>query len=612
MRNTTACTPSTSKSTYNWVLTMNIAATGKRWIFCGLLILSGAAIGDDQTQETVSDAVADAVTDAVPEPVTDAVPEPNSDATSEPAPEDPATEDPAPADNEKAPPEQSAVESAEAGPIATTPQGKYQGLEVDGVNAFLGIPYADSAAGENRWKPPVPLPAHDDIRPSTELGPACLQTRAKRETSEDCLSLNIWTPELNGQKRPVMVWIHGGGLRSGSNDIAGQVLADSSQYRNAAVIVAINYRLGPMGFFAHRSLKDKNANFGLLDTIAALEWVQTNIASFGGDPDNVTIFGVSAGGMAVNMLMTSSLSEGLFHKAIAQSGYATWPLAHTRHARRRAALGLDGSELIRAERQSNTLIKYVSQLKQTKEMLYELPGQKITDALHGFQLPYVDGQSLKAEPGIRFAQNKQHKVPFITGGASNEGTVIGGFGVTAEEFALGFGSDAKILRKLYETDFNRDDNAGWTRVFGDTRYVLSAKVLGETMARRQPDTWLYYIDFIPESFKTKWIGTPHGMDGWLLFNGHTSKEPDIQELTENLRSYWLNFAHTGNPNGMRAAPAENAQQSLPEWPSFTNDSKHWQVLGATITPKQDVIGEKLDLLTRRYERRTATRILRRR
>lgn len=508
-------------------------------------------------------------------------------------------------------------------PIADTAQGKFEGREVDGVNSFLGIPFAASAAGESRWQEPAAPPTHEGVKPAKTVGPACLQSRAERTTSEDCLSLNVWTPELDGDKRPVMVWIHGGGLRSGSNDVAGQVLADPSRQQNPAVVVAINYRLGPLGFFAHRSLKTKQANFGLLDMVAALEWVQTNISNFGGDPDNVTIFGVSAGGMAVNMLMTSPLSKGLFHKAIAQSGYGTWPLAHTRYAKTPPALDLDGAYLTRAERQCAELVEPLVGRKPTREMLIGLLGQQLVDALHGFQLPYVDGRSLKAEPGILFMRNKQHKVPYITGGVSNEGSVMGGVGITTEDFAEGFGGNQKVVRQLYETDFNRDDNAGWNRVFGDARYLLSARVLGDSMASRRKDAWLYYIDFVPEAFKSKWLGTPHGMDGWLLFNGLSSEEPDIQELTGLLHRYWLNFAYTGNPNNSqqnaatdKAASASNPdkpseQQPLPPWPAYSKNEKLWLVMSAEPKAKPDVIGPKLDLLIRRYQQRVAPALRRR-
>ena len=483
--------------------------------------------------------------------------------------------------------------------LATTPQGVYEGQWVDGVHHFLGIAYAQSTAGENRWQPPKPITAHEGTKQAKTLGPACLQTSSSTNTSEDCLSLNVWTSDLTAAKRPVVVWIHGGGLRAGSNDQQGQVLVNPIGATSPAVVVAINYRLGPLGFFAHRSLKTKHANFGVLDMIAALKWVQDNIEGFGGNPDNVTIAGVSAGGMAVNMLMTSPRSKGLFHKAIAQSGYGTWPLSHTRHAKRQQALGLDGAELLSAERISANLVKTLTPKRQTRSLLYSLDPQELINALQGFQLPYVDGKVLKAEPGIRFTQNKQHKVPFITGGNSNEGSVMGSSGITSDEFASGFGADSKRFKKLYKKDFQRDDRAGWARIFGDTRYVLAAHVQGEAMSRSQRDTWLYYVDFVPEAYKQQWIGTPHGADAWLLFNGHASKDPAIQKFSQLMRAYWLNFAATGNPNG--------TMTKLPDWPRYTVKGKQWLRLSENPTAERALIADKLKLLTERYRLRTKTR-----
>ncbi len=518
----------------------------------------------------------------------------------------PASGQPAPGQNRPEP-------APQAKPIANTAQGMYQGIKVAEVNAFFGIPFAQPPTGANRWAAPDKLPPHQGIMPTAALGPACLQTGMERSSSEDCLTLNVWTPSVGTGKHPVMVWIHGGGLRVGSNDVAGHVLADPQQHANPAVVVAINYRLGPLGFFSHRAIKGKQANFGLLDMIAALEWVQTNIEGFGGDRDNVTIFGVSAGGMAVNMLMTSPASKGLFHKAIAQSGYGTWPLSHTRHARQRPALDLDGAILPSAEQVSSDLIRTLIPGKQSRAALYQLSGQSLVAALVGFQLPYVDGQSLKAEPGIRFAQNKQHKVPFITGGNSNEGSVMSSSGIDAEDFAGGFGSDKKTIRRLYERDFARDEYSGWSRVFGDARYLVAAQLQGGSMARAGSATWLYYIDFVPEAFKTKWVGTPHGMDAWMLFNGHSSDDPAVVEFSRNLRAYWLNFAETGNPNRTKTAPAPSATTAVKlfEWPANTATANQWLYLSHTPKAQSDVIGAKLEVLMERYRKRTAPALNRR-
>ncbi len=203
----------------------------------------------------------------------------------------------------------------------TIDQGPLTGATDNGIDIYKGIPYAAPPIGDLRWRGPQPGPHWTAPRDATVFGPICPQhategliARANLPQSEDCLSLNIWTP--GGTKRPVMVWIHGGGFTQGGASIPrfdGAQLA-----RRGVVLVSFNYRLGRLGFFPHPALAD--ANFGLLDQIAALQWVKRNIAAFGGDPANVTIFGESAGGVSVQMLMTSPLAKGLFAKAISRSG----------------------------------------------------------------------------------------------------------------------------------------------------------------------------------------------------------------------------------------------------------------------------------------------------
>jgi para-nitrobenzyl esterase len=196
------------------------------------------------------------------------------------------------------PPVQTADSST---PVAVAPAGRFIGsTESNGILAFKGIRYAAAPTGTLRWQAPRPAQRTREAIEATAYGPACLQpaaARAASATSEDCLFLNVWTPDLDrDQRRPVMVWIHGGGFRTGSGRLPGEVLAAED-----VVVVSMNYRLGPLGFMAHEALPNRTANFGLLDMIAALDWVQRNIRSFGGDPSNVTIFGLSAGGQAVNL-----------------------------------------------------------------------------------------------------------------------------------------------------------------------------------------------------------------------------------------------------------------------------------------------------------------------
>ena len=199
-----------------------------------------------------------------------------------------------------------------------------------------------------------------------------------------------------------MVCIHGGGFRAGSGNISGEVFASHD-----VVVVSINYRLGSLGFFAHPALDAEQANFGLLDMVLALQWVRDNIDQFGGDPGNVTIFGVSAGGMAVDLLMVSQAARGLFHRAIAQSGYATWALPRTRQAGDPQPLDMYAGPAQSAEKIASDLVARITDAPQTRQLLRTLDGQQLVEAVVGFQVPIVDGTSLTEEPGILFLRGQQ-------------------------------------------------------------------------------------------------------------------------------------------------------------------------------------------------------------
>ena len=222
---------------------------------------------------------------------------------------------------------QSACERAE--PVVQTQSGAVRGAMLDGVMAFKGIPFAAPPVGEWRWRPPQPVEPWQGVRDATAYGMFCAQPPSEvlwfelTEVSEDCLTLNVWTPDLQpADKLPVMVWIHGGGYLQGSGNIPR--LNSPTLASEGAVLVTINYRLHLFGFMTHPALSESHpdelqGNFGMMDAVAALEWVQANIAAFGGDADNVTIFGESAGAGMVNYLMAIPRSAGLFHRAISQS-----------------------------------------------------------------------------------------------------------------------------------------------------------------------------------------------------------------------------------------------------------------------------------------------------
>jgi para-nitrobenzyl esterase len=472
-----------------------------------------------------------------------------------------------------------------------TSQGVIEGQLTEGIYSFRGIPYARPPLADLRWRAPQPAQPHKGVLAAMEFGPRCLQaSRQAGPMSEDCLLVNVWTPALDNAKRPVMLWIHGGAFRAGSGNIPGEVLA-----REGAVVVSINYRLGPLGFFANPALGQPGANFGLQDMTLALQWVRDNIETFGGDPDRVTIFGVSAGGMAVNMLMVSEQAQGLFAGAIAQSGYATWALPRSAHAPQSGVQTMAMQPAESAEAISREIIDRVDDSATTAAAMRQLDGTKLVSALQGFQLPIVDGSTLREEPALLFLRGQQHNVPYMTGGNSFEGSVMIGTLISIDDYAAMLGERQARARQLYAADFSHSEQRGFQRMFGDNRYLLSARVLGQSMEAVSAPAWLYYVDFLSADKRGKSAGTSHGSDGYYLFGGHTVPDPEVRELARQLRHYWVNFAASGNPNG----------EGLPQWPAYRAETDQWLVFGVESQAQANILRDKLDLLESHYRQRTA-------
>ena len=466
------------------------------------------------------------------------------------------------------------AEPIPAAPVVILPQGRFRGVLKDGVERFLGITYALPPTGEWRWQPPRPLrvttPANTAATDATDFGPDCWQPANPQlpahAMSEDCLTLNIWRPRNTSANAPVMVWIHGGGFALGSGRIAGDVLA-----REGVVVVSINYRLGPLGFFAHPALDNSQSNYGLLDAIQALRWVQENIAHVGGDPDNVTVFGVSAGGMMVNLLLVNPQAQGLFHKAISQSGYITWPLPTTGDQGDKAVMDMDGAPVPAAETLGKRHIEQLNVAADSPEALHKLSARQLTASISGFFRPVVDGSTLLDQP-YRLVANNPPTVPLIAGGNSFEGSIMSHSGVTMTAYKHYWQEASEQLEALYGEDFAKADDLGYQRAFGDERYLLSAYTLGQAWQRRDQTVWLYYVDLgtEPESH-----GSPHGFDQWLLFDSADSPAPLLATRGQQLRDYWLNFATSGDPNG----------DDLPRWPVYSGRDQHWLVLGETVADR---------------------------
>lgn len=502
-----------------------------------------------------------------------------------------------------------------AAPIAHTAQGAVAGVRVTatdntgtvqhGMVAFKGIPYAAPPVGARRWKPPAPAPAREGVFAAAAFGPACVQARDVGPVSESCLTLNVWTPGVDAAARPVMVWIHGGGFRAGSGNVNGESLvresiaaplgngSDAAPPAGGIVLVSINYRLGPLGFFAHSALDGRDgANFGLQDMIFALRWIQDNIASFGGDPQCVTIFGVSAGGMAVNLLLASEQAAGLFHGAIAQSGYGAWALPRTADAPKPAPLGMGLGAAPEAEAMGMALAAKAAGNAGSAAALRSLDAMDLARAVEGFHLPIVDGVTLREEPALLALQGGLAQVPLVTGGNSFEGSVMPFSGISQTQYQGWWKGDLDAARAAWQEDFRAAEALGVSRMFGDERYLLSASLMARGQEQASLPAWLYYIDYPqPAPGMAHSPGAPHGFDARLLFGAHELDDPLLGKLARRMRGYWLDFARTGNPNG----------SSQLHWP--THAGSQWMAFGAKDEVRAGVIGERLGILTQRYAKR---------
>lgn len=460
-----------------------------------------------------------------------------------------------------------ACASVEGGPTVQVAQGPVQGSAGDEVEVYRGIPYAAPPIGELRWRAPVAHPRWQGVRTTREFGPACPQPRVplpfgvEGAQSEDCLTLNIWRPTgSSAGPLPVMVWIHGGAFVLGSGS---QPLYDgASLARRGAVVVTVNYRLGALGFLSHRAVRDSQpgepfTNFGILDQIAALQWVQRNIAAFGGDPANVTIAGESAGGVSVHALMTSGAARGLFHKAIAQSGggLATFQDAHAPAIAAAsdiwsAAAGAPGADAA---------------------ALRALPVERIV-AVPFIAFPSIDGSLLTRNPAKAFQQGEQAEVPYLSGANSWEGSL------TVLSDALAAASLGSAYAGLLEGYTAQADNAETARaeLRGDLFFVEPGRFLAQRHHARGLPSWLYHFEMVPASDRARMPGARHGGELAYLFGtpagALTQWDEADRKVSELMQAYWLRFMRTGDPNGA----------GTPVWKPTGADG-HELRLGDTVT-----------------------------
>jgi para-nitrobenzyl esterase len=490
--------------------------------------------------------------------------------------------------------------TATADPLTVkTEQGKVHGKTInsDKVRAWLGLPYAAPPVGDLRWKAPQPVAKWKGERDATKFGAHCAQNPVFQDmifqdsgSSEDCLYLNVYAPATADSKAklPVMFWIHGGGFSGGGSNEPrhnGDFLP-----LKGVVLVTINYRLGVFGFLATADLAKESdgaaGNYAFMDMIAALKWVKANVGEFGGDPNNVTIFGESAGSFAVSTLMASPMAQGLFHKVIGESGAAvgTGPLNYTPLAER---------EVKDAQWVSTLNVKSLAELR-------ALPTQAILDAAKkpgvGFP-PDVDGKVLTEPVADTYKAGKQAHVPLLAGWNADEGSFFAMRGMTAVQWKEMAGKlfkdksdeflklypaadDAQALRSAI--DFGSDQFIAFStwswleahRATGNAPVYRYHFELAATPSKFHPGTFAFHSDDIEYVF-----GTLDTRPGWNVSAADRT-------LSDQVMTYWSNFAKTGDPNG----------GDLPKWPKYNDDGYPLIHLNSTVTAGPDALRPRYEFL----------------
>jgi para-nitrobenzyl esterase len=468
-------------------------------------------------------------------------------------------------------------------PTVQLDSGLVQGEAAGELTVFRGIPYAAAPQGDLRWRAPEPVAAWSGVRLATAFGAACPQPHVGNEPwsqvgpqSEDCLFLNVWTPaKANDADLPVMFFIHGGSLRAGA---AGVPLYDGTKLaERGAVIVTINYRLGRLGFFAHPALTAENtdgmlANYGLMDQIAALHWVKRNIGQFGGNPNNVTIFGESAGAVSVQALMASTEAGGLFAKAISQSGggYNITP-------------GLKAGEVAGQQWAAKRGLTAA-----TAEQLRAIPFADVAtaDALTGMM---VDGKILTDSPTKAFMTGTQATVPLMIGGNSWEASLAG---ITVGTARIVVGGAYDELLAGYRALGSRA--GAEADLITQSIAIQPSRHLAERQAAIGQPAFTYYFAQQPASERTTKPGSEHGGELSYLFGTRLNAETwdaNDQRVSDLMGDYWVEFARSGNPGGDGAAA----------WTAVTPMSSQYMLLSANGGMR-----EATDLEARTYAAGAAT------
>ncbi len=462
----------------------------------------------------------------------------------------------------------------------TIETGALKGSTSDGVLAFKGVPYAAPPVGDLRWQPPQPADDWDGIREATEYAPDCKQLPFPGdaaplgvESAEDCLYTNVWLPaDRPAEKLPVMVWFYGGGFVNGGSSPA---VYDGSQFaKKGVILVSFNYRLGRFGFFAHPALTREDpdglhGNYAYMDQIAALKWVQRNIAAFGGDPDNVTIFGESAGGGSVLAMLTSPLAKGLFQKAIIESGGGRGGLFAPRFLDHESEAGVPSAESVGVKFAESAGI--TGEGPEALAELRRLPADAIVAGLNMATMgtptyagPMIDGKVVVETPAAAFAAGRAAEVPLMMGANSQDI----GFprGRTVDELLAPFGPDKEKARQVYDPDNTGAVFLVGSKIAADQMMIEPARDLVRLMTSRGQPAYEYRFSYVAESMRDQWQGAPHATEIPFAFDTVAARygkdlTPADQAMARAMNTYWVNFGKSGDPNG----------EGVPEWPRYEPD-----------------------------------------
>lgn len=491
------------------------------------------------------------------------------------------------------------------------PKAQTLGLEVktesgpvigagDAIRSFKGIPFAAPPVGKLRWGPPQPVAYWTSPLDATRFGPDCIQPDEYPELrgngkSEDCLTVNLWTPARDAsEKLPVMVWVYGGGYTYGSGShpsYDGEALAG-----RGVVLVTFNYRLGLLGFMAHPELtaaspNKASGNYALMDIQAALQWVQRNIGAFGGDPSNVTVFGQSAGAFMISTLMSSPASKGLFSKAILQSGGVMRPMASLQDAEK---YGSAANESL-ANLRSMSPDALVARLKELEKGTRRLTAARALS-------PIVDGYLIREDDRTSIANGRFAAIPLIIGTILNEGGGVARNSPVKTQSDLQtfvtqtFPGAAEKAWTLYGADDDTKVSGQVAALVGDTQYNFGSRELMRHLGSKQTPVYRFLFT---RSRNNGSAAPIHGAKLQYVFDNlkasHRGRVPPSDatdaEVARQMADAWVRFAKKGNPNG----------GTLPEWPMHGGTAENYMEFGATIHARSGNRTEPLDFIRDFYK-----------